>query len=263
LSDVLRLNGDSVVAYVGGMGTGYAANPNGVSTAYTLFKDTTATIVAAAGNVALNVFHGAPDAPAIDVFSLDLGSNIINNLKYGEFQKAAGGTPIPAGRYIIDVRGAGNPNSVKSYIADVTSLGGKSIQVFASGFLNPLTNKGGANFQIFAAVYSTPFPQVIALVDTVVFTAINDPSVADMNMRLFPNPATTSIQMVFDADNANDVAIEVVNINGQVVKAVSDIAGSNGKQFAEVDIRDLNSGLYIVRVRSANKVSNYRFNIAR
>ena len=54
-----------------------------------------------ANNVDLNVFHGSPGAPAVDVGVRGLG-NVIENLAYDEFSGYLG---VPGDNYYFEIRG--------------------------------------------------------------------------------------------------------------------------------------------------------------
>lgn len=92
--------------------------------------------------VAVNVLHGAPDAPPVDVV-VRAGAKVVSNLAYGEF------TPyleLDPGVYYLDVKLAGNSAIVGTYRADLSALAGGALRVFASGLLN-----GSPNFGLWAA----------------------------------------------------------------------------------------------------------------
>ncbi|MCC7507462.1 MAG: DUF4397 domain-containing protein, partial [Saprospiraceae bacterium] len=115
-------------------GKTYAVTASGVvggTPAFTLIADDAAQETAPAGQVALNVLHGSPDAPAVDVV-VRTGDKIVSNLAYGEF------TPyltVPAGVYYLDIKPAGSADIVATYQADLSGLGGQAIRVLASGYL--------------------------------------------------------------------------------------------------------------------------------
>ncbi|MEO0470547.1 MAG: DUF4397 domain-containing protein [Bacteroidota bacterium] len=99
-------------------------------------------------DVALLAYHGATDAPAVDI--LANSAPLVPNLSFGNF---AGYVNVPAAVYTLDVTPAGqNTNVLASYRADLSGLGGGAAVVFASGFLNPANNQNGAAFGLFAAL---------------------------------------------------------------------------------------------------------------
>ena len=94
--------------------------------------------------VGLHVFHGSPDAPAVDI--LADGGLLIENLSYGTFSTR---TEVPAQDYTIGVAPSGG-ESLADFTAPLSGLGGQSAVVFASGFLNGAGTDPG--FGVFAAL---------------------------------------------------------------------------------------------------------------
>ena len=82
-----------------------------------------------------------------------------------------------------------------------------------------------------------------------------------MQFRMFPNPATSELVIAFDVTKSNKVTIDVLDINGRVVKNVANTTFDNGTVALTQDVRDLESGLYFVRVVSENGTSAYKFNV--
>lgn len=129
-------------------GKTYAITASGIvgdlSTPFTLIADGNARETAAnPAKVDLNVLHGSPDAPAVDVV-VRTGGKIVSNAAYGDF------TPylsVDPGVYYLDVKPAGSNAIVQTFKADLSGLGGKALRVFASGLLN-----GTPGFGLFAAL---------------------------------------------------------------------------------------------------------------
>ena len=123
------------------------------ATAFSLFVNGAAREAAnASGNVDVAVFHGSPDAPAVDVDAVFLANNVVDNLSFGEF------TPyleLPAAKYDLAVQAAGSNTTVASFRADLSGLADGAATVFASGYLS-----GTPAFGLFAAL---PDGTVVAL----------------------------------------------------------------------------------------------------
>ena len=140
-----------IVVASGVVGSGFATNPNSVSTAFDLKVLAPARRAAAnAGKVDFAVFHGATDAPAVDV-NLTGGATLVPNAKYGD---ASGYLSVNPTWHPIDIAAAGTSTVVASYVADLSSLSGGAAVVFASGFLTPSTNNNGPAFGLFAVLAS-------------------------------------------------------------------------------------------------------------
>lgn len=145
-------NGVNYVAIANGvLNTGsFSANPDGKNTAFTLFVNANTRFFAQAPpNIEFFGVHGSTDAPTVDILARNIAT-LVDDAAYGDI---TGYIPVPPADYILDVT-PGNNNStiVASFSADLTTLGGQSAVVFASGFLNPAVNQNGAAFGLFAAL---------------------------------------------------------------------------------------------------------------
>ena len=127
----------------------FASNPDGRSTAFTLFVKAMARENGTSSDVDFFVLHGSTDAPTVDVLARRVAT-LVDNAAYGDITSYI---TVPPASYILDVT-PGNDNStiVASFEADLSGLGGGAAVVFASGFLSPSENQNGAAFGIFAAL---------------------------------------------------------------------------------------------------------------
>ena len=127
----------------------FASNPDGRSTAFTLFIKDMACESGTSSDVDFFVLHGSTDAPTVDVIARNVAT-LVNDAAYGDITSYI---TVPPASYILNVT-PGNNNStiVASFQADFSGLGGGAAVVFASGFLNPSANQNGPAFGIFAAL---------------------------------------------------------------------------------------------------------------
>ncbi|MBP6334310.1 MAG: DUF4397 domain-containing protein [Bacteroidia bacterium] len=156
-------SGERYIAMANGVldTTSFAANPDGQSTAFTLFiKDGIRDMSMNASEVDFVAVHGASDAPTVDVLARRVAT-LVDDAPYGAITNYIS---VPASSYILDVTpGSNNSTIVASYEADLSLLGGGSAVVFASGFLNPSANQSGPSFGLFAALANgnvVAFPSV-------------------------------------------------------------------------------------------------------
>lgn len=127
----------------------FASNPDGRSTAFTLFVKAMARETGNTSDVDFFVLHGSTDAPTVDVLARRVAT-LVDNAGYGDITNYI---TVPAASYILDVTpGDDNSTIVVSFEADLSGLGGGAAVVFASGFLNPMQNQDGEAFGIFAAL---------------------------------------------------------------------------------------------------------------
>jgi len=194
------------------------------------------------------------------------GLSLISGLSYGQFQKAniSGNTALPTslGTVIVDLKLPGGV-LYKSYLVPLGAIDGVGITLVATGFVDSAANKNGKKFGLYLAIPNGPLSFMSPLQDTAVATSINDPSVSDLQFRMFPNPASSEIVMAFDVKETGNVAIDILDMNGRVVKNVVNSTFGNKTVALTEDIRDLQNGLYLARVVSETKTSLYKFNVLR
>lgn len=105
-------------------------------------------------NTEVMVFHGATDAPVVDVKEVGVGAGtIIDDLAYGDFTDYLA---LPTADYSLQVRDAHGITTVAQYDAPLATLGlnGAAAVALASGFLNPAVNSNGPAFGLYVALPS-------------------------------------------------------------------------------------------------------------
>ncbi len=186
----LAPNTNYTVIASGTVGSGFAANPDGRSIAFELKAiANTRTAATNGAKVDFAVFHGATDAPGVDV-NLTGGATLVPNAKYGD---ASGYLSVDPTWYPIDIAAAGTSTVVASYVADLSSLTGGAAIVFASGFLTPSANNNGLAFGLYAALASG--------------TVIELPTQQNANVQVIHNcadPLATSVDVYIDGAKALD-----------------------------------------------------------
>jgi Ca2+-binding RTX toxin-like protein len=86
------------------------------------------------GNAEFLVFHGVPDAPAVDVVARGVGT-LVNDLTFPSF--APDYLSVAPANYTIDVTLADGLTRVRSFGADLSAAAGGALVVAASGFVAP------------------------------------------------------------------------------------------------------------------------------
>jgi hypothetical protein len=270
--------------------TGYAPNPEGRSTAFTLsmFND---TLTVPADRVRLVVFHGATDAPRVDVFAR--GAGVLGTVAFRDWFTV----DVPVNDYAIDIRLPGTTTVVASFSAPLRTLGvaGQRVVVAASGFLNPAGNRGGSfqngtGFGLFAAVGNQGTPTFLLLPsipapsgaskaafggdingntssdpastndtpNTVLANSANTVS-TDNVLRLHsaaPNPSTGFVTVRYAAEKAGTVTMTLVNTLGMTVMSFPSEVRSAGTHDATLNLSALAVGSYqLVVTHNERRVS--------
>lgn len=214
----------------------FTANPSGNSIGFNLYVNAGQEAAMMGTNVAVAVWHGATDAPAVDVASGAV--TVFPNLEYGEWADYA---ELPAVAYVLDINAAGTTTTVVSYDADITSLAGGAGVAFASGFLDA---SQGEAFGIWVALADgTTFPLSVA-------SGITEADFAK-ELNLFPNPAANSTTIRFSLENAQPMQVRMLNVAGQLVQVVDLGEVNSGTNAVTLNVNDLNSGMYLVQLVSA------------
>ena len=140
------------------------------ATAFDLYAyDMGEEVAGVSTNTDVMVFHGATDAPVVDIKEVGAGAGtIIDDLAYGSF---SGYLALPTADYSLQVRDAHGITTVAQYDAPLATLGlnGAALVALASGFLNPVANSNGPAFGIFVALPAGG--ALIALPATAISTA--------------------------------------------------------------------------------------------
>lgn len=173
----------------------FATNPDGMDIGFNIYP--AADISTEADSyykVDLIAFHGATDAPTVDVVARGAGI-LFDNLTYGGYSTYQS---VPPSEYILDIT-LGNDNNtiVVSYLADLSGLGGGAAVAFASGFLSPGDNQNGAAFGLFAALPD----------GTVVEFPVYTPMTATARLQVIhnsPDPAAEVVDIYVNGDLFQD-----------------------------------------------------------
>ncbi len=202
---------------------------------------------ASAASVDLLVFHGSPDAPAVDVVVPGPPRlPLVNDIAFGEFRAYQS---VPVGNYVLNIEPADNSSVAAVYDARLADLGlgGAAIVVLASGFLSPTAGQPG--FGLYAALPSggNLAPLVTRSgVATEETDALPDRFVVH---GAYPNPFNPSTTVRFDLPENAEVGVEVFDLMGRRVLSVPSraVAAGSGRTLA-LDASALSSGTYLYRV---------------
>jgi len=234
-----------VVIANGVLGTGFAANPSGRNTAFTLFVNSSAEEASAtSGKVEFAVVHGSSDAPAVDVVARGVG-RLVHSAAYGDI---TGYIAVPAASYTLDVKDTTSTATVASFTANLSSLTNRSATVFASGFLNPAANKNGKPFGLFAALNDgtvVPF----GLTTGIQSTSGGAPRQYELTQN-YPNPFNPSTEISFSIPAAGQTTLKVYNSIGQEVATLVNGQLQAGSYRATLNATNLASGVYLYRLQA-------------
>lgn len=237
--EVTLVNGNKYIAVANGVLNPaiFAPNPDGASTAFTLFlQDNMRESAVNSGDVDLRVVHGSSDAPTVDV--LAGVSILVDNASYSNI------TPylsVPPAAYSLNITPGGN-NSVivASFAADLSSLAGGAGVVLASGFLNPSANQNGPAFGLIAVL---PDGTVLVLSNVTGVDELTNSLIESM----YPNPANDLVRINFNSTLTDNTKLTVITMDGK--NAASAILNS-GTQNYVLNTSAMRKGIYFVRTEN-------------
>jgi hypothetical protein len=225
----------------------YTANPDGRSTAFTLFVKPMVRESAAGSGVDFFAVHGATDAPTVDIIARNVAT-LVDNAAYGDITDYIN---VPAGSYILDITpGDDNNTIVASFEVDLSGLEGGSAVVFASGFLNPSANQNGEPFGIYAALSD----------GTVVgFGAVTSNKDEDVSTPVkyglqqnYPNPFNPTTNINFTIPEQQLVQLRVYNVIGQEVATLVNDVMNSGNYSVAFNAADFSSGVYFYKLQTGS-----------
>jgi hypothetical protein len=204
---------------------------------------------ATAVNTDLAVFHGAPDAPDVDV-TLPGGIVIFDNITFGAFTNYLS---VPAAAYTIQITPANDNNTVvKTYIADATTFAGEAATLYASGYLG-----GTPKFEVWAAFAdgtTFPLPEV---------SATNELNEKLESLQLSPNPTSDALMVQFELKESEALRYGVRDNLGRLIQEGDFGTVQNGAFTQKIQVGNLASGMYQLEIRSDAGVQTSKFVVQR
>ena len=240
---------------------GFSGNPDGRDIGFKLFaQDDIREEAYFNAFVKLIAFHGATDAPTVDV---RIGNEyfswpVFDDLTYGEFSKYR--TLLPK-KYTLKVTPGNDPKTVVAeFVADLNGLGGGAAVVFASGFLNPADNNNGPAFGLYAALPNGTVVELPAVGgeegdgDDMFAGRLGDeqlPAEFALNQN-YPNPFNPTTTISFALPTASRVTLKVFNVLGQTVETLIDEPMEAGVHQVNFDASTMASGMYFYNIKTDN-----------
>ncbi|MBL7943489.1 MAG: DUF4397 domain-containing protein [Flavobacteriales bacterium] len=200
------------------------------------------------------VYHGATDAPAVDVNELTLGiDGVVNDLAYEGF---AGYVSLPADAdYSLEITDGTGAVTVGVYGAPLNtlSLDGQSLTVFASGFLDPSQNSDGEAFELWVAL-ADGSTLALPLITDVTENWTND-------LMVYPNPTNGIVNISGLTGNSDAVQVMVSDMSGRIVKRQQWNQGA--EMVATLNLEDLADGQYIMHILTDTTKASYTLSLNR
>ena len=150
---------------------------------------------------------------------------------------------------------------------NVVALGNFDI---VSGSINPSFQHTGMWYEFFTGdslnVTSTSAQITLQAGEYRLYTdqQLNTPAITNtsvfkaetLDATIYPNPAQHFVNVAFTLENTSEVSMQIINLNGQVMKYLPQGRMMTGEHRLQIDIEDLPFGNYILQVWTTdNEVS--------
>ncbi len=196
------------------------------------------------------VWHGATDAPMVDVVESQVGAGtIVDDISYGEAQGYLELTPADYDLNVTDMSGA---TTLFSYDANLSTFTGAALTVLASGFVDPSANNNASAFGLWVASGAGG-----ALIELTNITSVEDLSTIS-NIVAYPNPAVDVLNISLDSEQSGDFIVSIFSSTGQLIEQTSTQVVAGNNQLV-LDVNDLSKGTYIIQVSDNNSSSTMQF----
>ena len=233
--------------------SGFAPNPNGISTAFNvLIKEPAEFTSASPANFDFYMINGVTDAPPLNLIPGG-GPVLLSNVSYNDQTNYIS---LPSEFYVLNVQDTSG-NTLMNGFANFLAFTSQSGVLLTSGFLNPSANNNGAALGLFMApTTGGPFIPLYSV------TGVNNIT-ASAGQQIFPNPASNQLHVRFHLPQPEMVSLYITDINGSVVQHVFSATTLSGAQNIIADVSNLAEGLYFSRLITSSGIINSRFVIVR
>ena len=233
--------------------TGFAPNPNGISTAFNVLIKSPAEFAASSlSDFDFYMLNGVTDAPPLNLIPSG-GPAFVNVLAYAEQSNYVS---LPSEFFVLNVQDTSG-NQLLNGFANFLAFNAESAVLLTSGFLNPAANNNGAAMGLFLA--PTTGGQFVPLYSV---TGIRNLAVSS-EFKVYPNPANGQLNIHFSLQKPQAVSVKISDMNGGAVQTIIENSVLSGTNNLKVDLNSLPQGMYLVCATTAEGTNNYKFAITR
>ncbi len=158
-----------------------------------------------------------------------------------------------------------NPNGVAGSLPATMTAGTPYTYSFA-----PVTYTSAWNCNKMRAVVilidnnssSATYGYALNSVNSVTYLGVSDVKAGLMGLRIFPNPAQNNAEIMFDNQDAGNITVSVVDVAGRTLFTQSQNMNA-GEQHVNVNVADLNTGIYNVIISNEKGSITERLSIAK
>ncbi len=218
----------------------FAANPDGRGIGFELVTLTNLVGRAPTGSMKVFPFHGATDAPTVDVEIVGVGT--VSGLRYKD---AGSAVPLPSNTAATLNIKQGSSVLATYTLSQAQSRDTTGAIIFASGFLSPANNQNGPAFGLYI-VYPTGEVQPLSLQSSLSRGLVEGVQVA--TLPAYEGSWTVTVA----AAAAGKLPYRLVSITGQVLEEGTWDVPSAGTWIYTLPAHSYSSGMYLLQIGEAS-----------
>jgi rhamnogalacturonan endolyase len=97
----------------------------------------------------------------------------------------------------------------------------------------------------------------------VVIAGIHELQQADFELQIFPNPINDFATISYTLNKDADVQIVLTDLPGKVISVVENTESNRGKHELKVDLQNIANGIYLLEIRTAERIETRKIIISR
>jgi hypothetical protein len=218
----------------------FAANPDGRGIGFELVTLTNLVGTAPTGSMKVFPFHGATDAPTVDVEIVGVGT--VSGLRYKD---AGPAVTLPSNTAATINIKQGSSVLATYTLSQAQSRDATGAIIFASGFLSPANNQNGPAFGLYI-VYPTGEVQPLSLQSSLSRGLVEGVQVA--TLPAYEGSWTVTVA----AAAAGKLPYRLVSITGQVLEEGTWDVPSAGTWIYTLPAHSYSSGIYLLQIGEAS-----------
>jgi len=254
-TSVTLTNGGSFYAVANGVldTTDFSTAANGAAIAFQLYFEAAQEEAVDASMFDLKVFHGATDAPAVDITADDALPALIDSLPYGSFTD--GYLALMPADYVIGV-GANPVTAVGDLLArfdaPLANAAGGAGLVLASGFLTLDDEpEGAASFGLLFVQPDGTFTLLPAA------TSLQELPIDNSVVSLYPNPIQGQATLSYEVQEGGAVDVQLFDLQGREVLN-NRVQRAPGQYEMNLDAQAVAPGVHLLMVTTPSTRSVLR-----
>jgi hypothetical protein len=99
------------------------------------------------------------------------------------------------------------------------------------------------------------------LVELPNITSVEENFIDEVSFSIYPNPASTTVNINYLLNSESDVQVSVFNVTGNLIRAIDLGTLREQAHNLTLNISDLRNGMYFVRIQAGNSVITRRIQV--